>query len=87
MLPKIYERGKATVFKLENIEGFNEIVYVCFYEQKIFTSSWFVLICIILFWIFLLQNYIFDDPYRLRDIAGNGASFFVILIYISEEYL
>ena len=35
MLPKIDERGKATVFKLGYIEGFNEIVYVCFYEIKI----------------------------------------------------
>ena len=36
MIPKIYERGKETVFKLGNIEGLNEIVYVCFYEQKNF---------------------------------------------------
>ncbi len=36
MLNKIYERGKATVFKFGNIEGLNEIVYVCFYEQKNF---------------------------------------------------
>ena len=36
MLPEIYERGKATVLKLGNIERFNEIVYVCFYEQKNF---------------------------------------------------
>ena len=53
-----------------------------FMNKKIFTSSWFVLICIILFWIFLLQNYIFDYPYRLRDIVGNWVSFFVILIYL-----
>ena len=36
MLTKIYERGKATVFKFGNIEGSNEIVYMCFYEQKNF---------------------------------------------------
>ena len=51
-------------------------------NKKIFTSSWFVFICIILFWIFLLQNYIFDYPNRLRDIVGNWVSFFVILIYL-----
>ena len=51
-------------------------------NKKIFTSSWFVLICIILFWIFLLQNYIFDYPNRLRDIVGNWFSFFVVLIYL-----
>ena len=82
MLPKFDQRGKETVFKLGNIEGFKKIVYVCFMNKKIFTSSWFVLICIILFWIFLLQNYIFDYPYRLRDIVGNWVSFFVILIYL-----
>ena len=82
MLPKIYVRGKETVFKLGNIEGLTEIVYVCFMNKKIFTSSWFVFICIILFWIFLLQNYIFDYPYRLRDIVRNWVSFFVILIYL-----
>ena len=36
MLPKIYEGGKETVFKLGNIAGLNEIVYVCFYEHKNF---------------------------------------------------
>ena len=36
MLPKFDQRGKETVFKLGNIERFNEIVYVCFYEQKNF---------------------------------------------------
>ena len=82
MLPKIYVRGKETVFKLGNIEGLTEIVYVCFMNKKIFTSSWFVFICIILFWIFLLQNYIFDYPNRLRDIVGNWVSLFVILIYL-----
>ena len=38
--------------------------------------------CIILFWIFLLQNYIFDYPNRLRDIVGNWVSLFFILIYL-----
>ena len=28
--------GKETVFKLGNIEGLNEIVYVCLYEHKNF---------------------------------------------------
>ena len=36
MLPKFDQLGKETVFKLGNIERFNEIVYVCFYEQKNF---------------------------------------------------
>ena len=30
------KRNKNYVFKLGNIERFNEIVYVCFYEQKNF---------------------------------------------------
>lgn len=51
-------------------------------KNKIFTSRWFVWICIILFWIFLLQNYIFDYPNRLRDIFGNWVSFFVVIIYL-----
>ena len=49
---------------------------------KVFTSRWFVSLCIILFWIVLLQNYIFDYPNRLRDIVGDWVSFFVILIYL-----
>ena len=36
MLPKFDQRGKETVLKLGNIEGLNEIVYVCFHEQKNF---------------------------------------------------
>tara|TARA_A100000164_G_scaffold268841_1_gene240748 strand:+ start:702 stop:977 length:276 start_codon:yes stop_codon:yes gene_type:complete len=51
-------------------------------NTKIFTSRWFVLVCIILFWIVLLQNYILDYPNRLRDIVGNWVSFFFVLIYI-----
>ena len=51
-------------------------------NNKIFTSSWFVLMCIILFWIVLLQNSIFDYPNRLRDIVGNWVSFFIILLYL-----
>ena len=49
-------------------------------NTKILTSRWFVLVCIILFWIMLLQNYILDHPNRLRDIVGNWVSFFVVLI-------
>ncbi len=51
-------------------------------NTKIFTSSWFVLVSIILFWIVLLQNSIFDYPNRLRDIVGNWVSFFIILLYL-----
>ena len=51
-------------------------------NTKIFTSSWFVLVCIILFWIVLLQNSIFDHPNRLRDIVGNWVSFFIISLYL-----
>ena len=51
-------------------------------KNKIFTSRWFVWICIILLWIFLLQNYIFDYPNRLRDFFGNWVSFFVVIIYL-----
>jgi hypothetical protein len=51
-------------------------------KKKFFTSRWFVWVCIPLFWVFLLQNYIFDYPDRLRDIVGNWVSLFVILIYI-----
>ena len=36
MLPKFDQRGKDTFFKLGNIEGLNEILYVCLYEQKKF---------------------------------------------------
>ena len=49
---------------------------------KVFTSSWFVLLSIILFWIFLLQNYIFEYPNRLRDLVGNWISFFMMFIYV-----
>ena len=55
---------------------------IIFMNYKIYTSSWFVLICILLFWIFLLQNYIFDYPNRLRDVVGNWVSLFVILKYL-----
>ena len=82
MLPKFDQRGKETVFKLGNIERFMRQCTSGFMNKEIFTSSWFVCICIILFWIFLLQNYIFDYPYRLRDIVGNWVSLFVILIYL-----
>ena len=82
MLPKFDQRGKETVFKLGSIESLNKKCTFVFMNKKIFTSSWFVLICIILFWLFLLQNYFFDYPYRLRDIFGNWVSFFIILIYL-----
>ena len=49
---------------------------------KVFTSSWFVLLSIILFWIFLLQNYTFEHPNRLRDLVGNWVSFFMMFIYV-----
>ena len=49
---------------------------------KVFTSSWFVLLSIILFWIFLLQNYTFEYPNRLRDLVGNWISFFMMFIYV-----
>ena len=49
---------------------------------KVFTSSWFVLLSIIFFWVFLLQNYTFEYPNRLRDLVGNWVSFFMMFIYV-----
>ena len=82
MLPKFDQRGKETVLNQDILKVLMRQCTSVFMNKKIFTSSWFVFICIILFWIFLLQNYIFDYPYRLRDIVGNWVSFFVILIYL-----
>ena len=39
-------------------------------DREIFTSSWFVWVCILLFWFCLFQNFIFDYPYRFKDIFG-----------------
>ena len=82
MLPKFDQRGKETVLNQDILKVLMRQCTSVFMNKKIFTSSWFVLICIILFWMFLLQNYIFDYPNRLRDIVGNWVSFFVILIYL-----
>ena len=49
--------------------------------EKFFYSKGVVWVCIILFWIVYLQNWMVDHSDRLRVIFGNWFMFVVILMY------
>ena len=82
MLPKIYRGGKERFLNQEILKVRRRSCTYVFMVAKIFTIKWFVWVRITSFWVFLLQNYIFDYPNRLKDIIGNWVSFFFITIYL-----
>lgn len=62
------------------------------YEQdtiikKIFFSNFSIYVCLYLFPIVLIQNWISDYPNRLKDIFGFGFSLMVVFMYFWGMFL
>ena len=50
--------------------------------EKILVSKFFLYLCLYLFPLSLIQNWIYDYPNRLQDIYGNGFIFIVAIMYL-----